>query len=207
VSYLHVDLNVFILATCIAALLQSVGVHKAHIIGTSMGGFIAQEFALNFPSMVSSLVLISTSAGESKTVHAKPFYRNLISQYQPGDNPVQTSKRFFSLICAPGFMETQAELLNAIETITNYKPQSPESYSRQVISILKHNTSSKLKQIHQKTLVIHGKMDELIPVQNGEFLAENIEGSKLIIYDNIGHCPAFECPERLHADILTFLHS
>ena len=67
--------------------------------------------------------------------------------------------------------------------------------------------SDRIPEIKVPTLIVWGKKDKVVKVKNAKDFHQNIEGSQLIIYDEVGHLPMLEAPERSLIDVLTFLKS
>ena len=80
-----------------------------------------------------------------------------------------------------------------------------DAYIRQLTACRAHDVAGRLGEITAPTLVIHGDADPLVRIENGRFLAENIPGAELIVYEGIGHIPEVECYERFNEDLLAFL--
>jgi pimeloyl-ACP methyl ester carboxylesterase len=190
----------------VAGLMRALGVTRAHVVGISMGGFIALELALRHPELVDRLVLTSTSAGGPTHVPAG-FWMRLalrLPRSRRGDIG-KLAKRSYRAIMAPGYARTHPEVIEIIAEIARYRPQTPAGYGRQLHTCLTHNASSRLDAIHAPTLVIHGTQDPLVPVGNGRYLASHIPGARLILYERTGHVPIVERPEDYNRDVLAFL--
>lgn len=187
-----------------AAVLQALGVSQAHIIGISMGGYIALELTLRHPELVDKLVLVATSAGGLS--HAWPSPRMLLMLARRGEQDVgELTRRIYTQLMAPGYAESHPEEMERIVELGRYRPMSNEAYQRQLRAVLRHDVSRRLAQIQAPTLVIHGENDPLIVVKNGLNLARRIPGARLILYPNTGHIPIIERAEEFNRDVLTFL--
>src|SRR5262249_37489972 len=122
-----------------AAVLHTLGVEKAYVVGISMGGFIALELTLQHPEMVEKLVLTSTSAGGKTHVAASPRIQMLLVMPRFGRRePGRAAKRTYNLIMAPGYCRAHPEDWNEIAEVARYRPQSNEAYRRQLGACLKH---------------------------------------------------------------------
>lgn len=190
-----------------AAVLQTLGIAQAHVIGISMGGFIALELALRHPELVEKLVLTATSAGGKTHVRAGwKISWLLVSPRFGRREPGMAAKRTYNLIMAPGYCQHHPDDWEDIATIARHRPQLRDAYRRQLRACLHHNAASRLAQIHQPTLVIHGTLDPLIPVGNGRYLAAHIPGARYIEYSNTGHIPIIERAADYNRDVLAFLN-
>ena len=188
-----------------AAVLQALGVPKASIVGISMGGFIALELALRHPELVEKLVLTGTSAGGPTHVAPSPEMLALLMQNRTGVEIGELSRRSYSQLMAPGFAESHPDDMERVAENARYRPQSPEAYMRQLQTAMSHNVSDRLGQIRVPTLVVHGEVDPLVPVENGRYLAEHIHGAQLICYPNTGHISIVERADDYNRDVLAFL--
>ena len=189
-----------------AAVLRALGVTQAHIIGISMGGYIALELTLRHPELVAKLVLVATSAGGLS--HAWPAPRMLLMLARRGKQEVgELTRRVYTQLMAPGYAESHPDEMARIVELGRYRPMTNDAYRRQLGAVLRHDVSRRLGQIKAPTLVIHGENDPLVVVQNGIHLAQRIPGARLIIYPNTGHIPIIERAERFNRDVLAFLGS
>ncbi len=190
-----------------AAVLRQLGVEHAYVVGISMGGFVALELALRHPELVQKLVLTGTSAGGSTHVAPGAEIGALLVQDRRALEIGELSRRTYTLIMAPGYAEAHPEVMDRIADTARYRPQSPESYMRQLQACLGHNVSDRLEQIQVPTLVVHGEVDPLVPVENGRYLAEHIPGAQLICYPDTGHISIIERADDYNRAVLAFLAS
>ncbi len=190
-----------------AAVLKALGVARANIVGISMGGFISLEVALRHPALVEKLVLTSTSAGGPTHVQPGPEMLAMLGQDRRGMEPGELGRQSYTLIMAPGYAASHPEVMDRIAETARYRPQPFEAYMRQLQACMGHNASDRLGQIHAPTLVVHGEVDPLVPVENGKYLAAHIPGAKLIHYPNTGQIPIVERAHEYNRDVLTFLAS
>ncbi len=196
------------LADDAAALLQALGAAKSHIVGISMGGMVALEFAIRHAELVDRLVLVSTSA--RSLIYALLSPRRLPrilpiflshSEMEPGEQKVW----LLSLLMAPGYPESHPEEMQKIAEIGRCERITKEAFSRQVRACMRHNVSKRLGEIHATTLVIHGEEDPGFVVKYGINLSRRIPGARLIVYPNTGHVVIIERAEEFNRDVLDFL--
>ena len=161
------------MADDLAGLLDIIGISKTHISGSSMGGMIAQQFAIHYPERVNRLILKCTYCGGPKSVPIPEFdssdVDNIIkmaitSQYI-ADNPemVQNFKSWFS------------------------QGTSTVGITHQIEATRSHDTYESLSKITAPTLIITGDSDEAVPPENSKILASQIPNSELVILPNTGH--------------------
>jgi len=188
-----------------AGLIRSLGCGQMHVIGWSMGGFIALEIALLHPELVSKLVLVATSAGG--TAHVPPSWEDsLILFPREMENLEAQIRRIYSSVTAPGYMDSHVEDLNKVAQLIRAGCMSLESFQRQVGAVMTWwGVGDQLNRLCMPTLVVHGECDPLIPCGNGRYLSANIRGAKLLTYPIVGHLPPIEASERFNKDIVDFL--
>ncbi|HEU0025614.1 MAG TPA: alpha/beta fold hydrolase [Ktedonobacterales bacterium] len=192
------------LADDAAALLGALGIARAHVVGISLGGFTALQFALRHPDLLDKLVLVSTSAGGSAHVPPAPEIAAILAP-APGMEVGERAIRHYSQIMAAEFVAAHPEELERIAETARYRPQSAAGYMRQLQAALTHDVADSLHHIIAPTLVIHGDFDPLVPPANGQFLAARISGARHIVYPGVGHIPIIERAEDFNRDVLAFL--
>jgi pimeloyl-ACP methyl ester carboxylesterase len=187
------------------ALADELGIARASLVGISMGGFIALEMALARPAFVERLVLVVTSAGGPTHVPTSP---RIMRALMPGGETVESgegARRVCSLVAGPGFAERHPDAIDEFVAIARHRPMHVDTYLRQLEACRAHDVASRLGEIGVPTLVIHGDTDPLVPLANGQFLAERIAGARLIVYAGVGHIPEVEVDDRFNADLIEFL--
>ena len=186
------------MAADIAAVLDHAKTPRAHIFGISMGGMIAQEFALAYPERTRGLVLGCTNCGASHSVPADPAaIANLIPA--PGIDPIEQARRAFSVACGKAFLNSAAgqEILSqAIAEMGNYPITPMHTFMRQGQAIGGFDSFARLGQIKSPTLIIHGDDDSIVPYPNAEVLQGAIAGSKKHTLNAAGHMFFWEVPDE-----------
>jgi pimeloyl-ACP methyl ester carboxylesterase len=186
-------------------LMGALGIERASLVGISMGGFVALELALAHPEAVERLVLCVTSAGGPTHVSTSPEIMRLL---MPGDAEEETgegARRVCAAVAAPGWAERHPEEIEAFVDIARYRPMSRDAYLRQLAACRAHDVSDRLDRIAAPTLVLHGDVDPLVPLANGEHLAAGIAGARLKVYPDTGHIPEVERADEFNTDLLEFL--
>jgi 3-oxoadipate enol-lactonase len=186
------------LAADIAAVLDHAHTPHAHIFGISMGGMIAQEFALAYPERTRGLVLGCTNCGASHSVPADPAaIANLIPA--PGMDPIEQARRAFSVACGKAFLNSeagQATLTHEIAEMGNYPVSPMHTFMRQGQAIGGFDSFARLGQIKSPTLIIHGDDDSIVPYPNADVLQGAIAGSKKHTLKAAGHMFFWEAPDE-----------
>jgi 3-oxoadipate enol-lactonase len=183
-----------------AAVLDAAGVVAAHVFGVSMGGMIAQEFALQYPKRVRSLILGCTAVGGPHAMQAEPAaIQTLLRQ---GMTPEESREAITPFIYDPA---TPRERINEDMAVRMKWYPTPQGYAGQLQCIFGWEAYSRNAQITVPTLVIHGETDRLIPVANAKLIAERIPGAKLALIAHASHIFETDQPAAAHQAILEFL--
>jgi pimeloyl-ACP methyl ester carboxylesterase len=186
------------------AVLDAVGVERAHVLGISMGGMISQLVALGHPERVNRLVLLSTNFGGPGIVRPNAELISLLYSPPRGTSPEEIVRLALQMITAPGFAEANQELIDELVEYARLQPTPKMVFATQLQAILSSDRSERVRDIRAPTLVIHGDMDPLIPYENGVRLAERIPGARLETLRGVGHVPSFEAPAELAKLVLDF---
>jgi pimeloyl-ACP methyl ester carboxylesterase len=190
------------------AVLDAVGVSRAHVVGYSMGGMISQLIATEHANRVVRLVLVSTHFGGGDTVAPTPRALQLFDAEQMlsrGRDAASIMRFTMELLTANGFVDRNPEVLAQMVNNVRAEPTSPIAFMSQVQAIIGSNRGEIVRSIQKPTLIVHGTEDELVPVGNGHLLHERIPGSRLQILQGVGHMPMLEAPQQLAETILAFL--
>ena len=184
-----------------AAVLDAAGVQSADIYGISMGGMIAQEFAIQYPSRVRKLILGCTACGGPKVVRAEPEVNQVLMMRgnMTVEEGIQAGVPF---IYDPGTPRARIDEDLAIRRRTY--PQ-PDAYLAQLQGVLMWESYSRLNQIKAPTLVIHGETDRLVPPGNGKLIADSIPGARLVMIPHASHIYMTDQPEASHRAVMDFL--
>lgn len=187
-------------------LMDSLNIQAAHIVGVSMGGFIAQQIAISNPEKVRSLVLISTHFGGPNAVSADN--RTLAMMFASPTETVtmeQALKMRYSVAYSSKFIQENKALLKQIQTWVEQNPQPLSARLHQAAASYTFNVESEVKQISVPTLILQGSNDRMVPPKNAEMLADSISTSKLALIEAGPHMSIFEYYEKVNNAIINFL--
>ncbi|MDH3665274.1 MAG: alpha/beta fold hydrolase [Alphaproteobacteria bacterium] len=188
-----------------AGLLDVLNVEAAHIVGASMGGMIAQNFAVMHPQRIHSLTSIMSTSGHRSLPGADPLVSRHLFRTRPtsGDREavIAHNMRTVELIGSPAYPideETRREMCSLSFDRCYYPPGFP----RHVAAIVEDgDRRERLMKIHEPTLVIHGREDRLVPLAGGIDTAEHVPGARLEIIDGMGH----NLPQPLWPQIINLI--
>jgi len=191
-----------LMASDAAAVLDAAGIESAHVFGVSMGGMVAQEFALQYPKRVQSLILGCTAVGGPAAVRAEPEAIQMLMRREKM-SPEQAAEAAVPFIYDPTTARARID-----EDLAIRRPwfPSPAGYAAQLQGILGWESYSRINQIVAPTLVIHGEADRLVPPGNAKLIAERIPGAKLVMIPHASHLFLTDQTEVSHHAILQFLN-
>lgn len=189
-----------------AGLLDAIGIDDAHIMGRSMGGMIAQHFALRYPQRVRSLILMCTDCGGSY-YKSDPEYEHSFSdtEHMKKLTLEERYRENMRWLVSQEFIDKNPELIKeSIIKLMEY-PTPPQGFAGQTQAIEGHNTYERLAEIKAPTLVIHGDADRVNLVENARILASRIPNAELVILKNMKHMFMLEAKEETTRIVLDFL--
>lgn len=179
------------MAQDVITLMDDLHIEKAHILGGSMGGIIAQYVALNFTDRVLSLICIGTTSGDKALPPPQKevldfFSTLMISQNQPVESIINNKLKLFKIYSHPDYFDednTRNQLMTAFNRANN-----PAGFKRLMLAMVcAEPRTDKLKQLKLPSLIIHGDYDPAFSLEHGKQLAECIVGSHLEIIEKMGH--------------------
>ena len=168
-------------------LLTELGVAQAHVVGSSMGGMIAQRMAIEFPDRVLSLTSMMSSTGEQEYGQPTPEAAEVLFSSRPADRNgyVATAER--ELVWASRRYGDAARL-RALAAASYDRAYYPAGIPRQLAAmILDGSRADALETLNVPTLVIHGLDDTLIDPRGGRRTAELVPGARLLLVEDMGH--------------------
>ena len=188
----------------VVALLDHLRVRKAHVLGTSLGGFVAQELALERPDLVDRLVLVCTSYGSGGPESMSPWaLADMIGL--PSLSAEGAVRRGLAAATSEAY---RAERPEEFEQIVGWRladSLSLSAYYEQMRAGARFDASAEVGRITSPTLVIHGAEDRYVPVANAVALAEAIPGARLRVLEDAGHLVFIERFADVNREIVTYL--
>jgi pimeloyl-ACP methyl ester carboxylesterase len=171
-------------------LLDALSIDKAHIVGASMGGMIAQHIAFTYPKRVLSLTSIMSTTGNPKLPPAQKAALDVLTKRPKSmaeDVLVEHGMKIGRTIGSPGY-PADDERLRATTTLNLRRSFYPAGMPRQLAAIIDDGCRrERLRGITVPTLVIHGEADPLVPLAAGQDTAAHIPGSRLKAIPGMGH--------------------
>lgn len=193
------------MANDIVVLMDGLNIVKAHLVGVSMGGMIAQVFAIEHPNRILSLTCVMTTTGDTGLPPAKPEVLRLFFTPRPAlpdlESYLQHKLRVYRLYNHPD--DYDENKMRSIYSRSYQRAKDyPAGFNRHLLAIVcAEGRGPQLKQIEIPSLIIHGDIDPVFPVAHGEQLASCIAHSHLKIIKNMGH----GMPQRIYRDMIHWI--
>lgn len=177
-------------------LLDALELERAHMVGASMGGMIAQVVAATYPERTRSLVSIMSTSGRPGLPMGKPEAVAMLSAQPEGTEREQLiahGMKLRSVISGPGYQTDPATMRALVERNIDRR-YYPQGAARQYLAIMASGPRADLlKTVKVPTLVLHGEDDPLLPVECGRDVAALVPGAKIETFPGWGH----DVPERM----------
>jgi pimeloyl-ACP methyl ester carboxylesterase len=172
------------------ALLDALGIARAHVVGVSMGGMIAQHVAAAVPERVLSLTSVMSTTGNRRLPRARPeAIRALAGRPMAGDPEalIAYAKRTARIIGSPAYPADEARLDRRVRRDFERAFHPPGAVRQMAAIIADGDRRPMLRTIRVPTLVIHGADDPLVPLAGGKDTAANIPDARLMTIPGMGH--------------------
>jgi pimeloyl-ACP methyl ester carboxylesterase len=172
-----------------AGLLDALAIDRAHVVGASMGGMIAQTLAIEHAPRVRTLTSIMSTTGAADLPPARPEAMAVLMTPIPTERAaaIERGVSTYTTIGSPAYPPDAAELRAMLEQAFD-RGVHPEGVARQLVAILASGSRrEKLGAVRAPTLVIHGLADPLVPIEGGRDTAASIPGAELLEIEGMGH--------------------
>lgn len=180
----------------VAALCECLGVKRAHVLGSSSGGYVAQQLAVTHPDLVLSLMLV----GAPLSLQERPVFADEVEQLVDpiSEEWVRDSLAWYRLLhaVAPDYIE---------DRVQDGLSMPAAVWKASMRGLFEAVPPTDVGSISAPTLILWGAHDHLLPRSHQETLAARIPGARFTIYPGTGHLVLWECPERVAADAWAFV--
>ncbi len=187
-----------------AALLGALGIPRAHVLGVSLGGMVAQELALRHPGRVERLVLACTTPGGKAAVRPSDEALSAFIR-SPEGSPEEDLRRMIPFLYTERFAREHPGEIDAFVARRISHPTSLLGHASQLAAAIGHATGGRLSAVRAPTLVIAGTEDRLVPPANSRTIASLVPGAKLVLLPGAPHRLFAECAEAFNREVLDFL--
>jgi 3-oxoadipate enol-lactonase len=192
------------MADDVLAVLDDAGIQQASLVGTSLGGMIAQELALAHPERVDKLVLVATIPGGP---HSRPM--PLGTSYLFAAAPFMTSQaklqEFVATTLGPTTLRRRPKVARRLAARKLAHPQSESAWRAQTAAGMLFNPLGRQRRITQPTLVVQGTADQIVAPANAEVLAGLVPDARVQRFEGAGHLLYWEQPKRFVRVVTDFL--
>jgi len=193
-------------AADLSALLTWLGIDRAHIVGFSMGGVIAQRFAINYPEHTRGLVVAASSSVVNRRAAQYYLDRAQLAEAQ-GLGAIRATAVEEAAAC---FAVSPAEVVEAYREVRRAGVRDPRGHAkaaRAMASLHERPLTEELKKVQSPALVITGERDVFCPPRASEIIHEKIARSTLRVVPAVGHCLHWEDVVGFNAAVIEFLSS
>jgi pimeloyl-ACP methyl ester carboxylesterase len=195
---------------CVEAFCEKLGLGEVAMVGNSMGGFIAAEVAIQFPSRVSRLVLVSAAGISSTNIRRRPI---LLAGRIATAIATNTAARDRELASRPitrhlslAFVARHPKLLRADLAYEGFfKGTSKPGFDDALRACLDYDFTDRLPEVRVPTLIVWGENDSIIPVRDANEFERLIPDSRKVVMQETGHIPMAERPQAFNDLLLEFL--
>ncbi|MBM3683502.1 MAG: alpha/beta fold hydrolase [Actinobacteria bacterium] len=182
------------MASDTVGLLDALGVERAHVLGASLGGMVAQTLAIDHPTRVASLTSLMSTTGEADVLLPDADVLPLLLTPPPADRngAIAAAVHWIEVVGSPDHLDREAAADLAARAYD--RGFHPEGTVRQLAAVLASGSrADALAQLRLPTLVIHGTEDRLLRPEGGRRTAELVPGARLVEVPGMGHDlpPAF----------------
>jgi pimeloyl-ACP methyl ester carboxylesterase len=191
-------------------LMDYLGIEKAHILGVSMGGMIAQEIAINYPGRVGKLILGCTAAGKNGASGISAVFPEALGLSEDNTYDDVRSlpiRKVVNSLCSYGFNKCHYRWLVAQLARVFFRFSSQVGLRGQLEAIMGHVTFDRLQKISSPTMVITGTEDRIVTPGSSEELVDVIPGARLVRFEGGSHTFFIEERGRFNREVLDFLGS
>jgi pimeloyl-ACP methyl ester carboxylesterase len=198
------EYSIALMASDATELLHALGIGKAHVVGISMGGYIAQEMALEQPDRLDRLVLLATTCGGPEYLELTKDLWNETAAFRnlPPDEMI---RKGMALAAAPGFARKYPELIEQGVGVRMEILQPLYAFTRQAAAAFNFNSKDRAHLIRCPTLIIAGAQDRVMPLQLTQGLASRIPNVRFKVYPDTGHLIFLEKSREINRAIIDFL--
>jgi pimeloyl-ACP methyl ester carboxylesterase len=198
------EYSIKMLADDAYALLKNLGLARAHVLGASMGGFIAQQLALDHPELVKSLILCCTSFGGKNSVLAPWGTWKPLLEIE-GLGPDEIIRRGHGLAYSADYAQHHPDEMDNLVKLQLANSVPRYAWLRQFWAGAKFDLESRVAEIKAPTLIMTGSEDLLVPSENSKLLEAKIAGARRATIAGAGHVVFIERAEEFNKIVLDFL--
>ena len=188
----------------IVAVLDAARISRAHVLGASLGGMVAQELAISHPERVDGLVLACTAPGWPFT-YPMPVASIRAIASATRMTAVAARRRHVENALSADTVRHRPELVNRLLELQGSRPADADVLPAQAAAGARYAGGLRQRRIGARTLVLHGGADRVVDPRNGRLLAQRIPGARLAMFPELGHLLFWEDPDGFADEVASFL--
>ena len=192
------------MAQDVLAVLDHAGIKQASVLGTSLGGMIAQELALAHPDRVDRLVLVATVPGGPRS-RPMPLGTTYLFAVSPFLTDKARLRQFVNNALGPSTLRRRPKIARRLAAAKLAHPQSQAAWRAQVAAGMLFNPLGRQRDLTQPTLIVQGTADRVVGPGNAEALADLLPSARVELLDGAGHLLYWEQPRRFARMVAGFL--
>ncbi|MDE0364238.1 MAG: alpha/beta hydrolase [Gammaproteobacteria bacterium] len=190
----------------LVGLMDTCGIDRAHVLGMSMGGIIAQHAAASFPSRVRTLISMMSTSGAPDLPHpSAEVIELMMSQPSSPEEALALALEKRARFIGSGHAEPDDIARSRVEALME-RSHDPEGVARQMRAVTAAaGDLSRFEKISCPTLVLHGDEDQLVPIEHGRDTARRIQGAEFEVIQGMGHATPEGVGAQISAAVLGFI--
>jgi pimeloyl-ACP methyl ester carboxylesterase len=200
----HGSFSVADMAGDILAVLDGAGISRAHVMGVSLGGMVAQELAIDHPDRVGDLVLVSTTPGWPFAYPMPAVSAALIARTGSLTREVAARRHAENALSARTVVD-RPEVADRLVALQDMRLADPRAWAAQAAAGAGYTGRLRQTRVRARTLVLHGSADTVVDPGNGKLLADRIPGAQLVMFPELGHLLFWEDPDGFVDAVTSFL--
>jgi 3-oxoadipate enol-lactonase len=191
----------------VVAVLDQAGIARAHVLGVSLGGMVAQELAAGHPERVDGLVLVSTSPGWPFAFPMPAATAGLLMMTAGQLPGADALRRHAENALSADAVERHPDLVSRLVELHQSHPADPRAAAAQAAAGASYVSRLRQRRIRARTLILHGTADAVVDPRNARLLARRIRGARLVEFPGLGHLLCWQDPARFAAEVSAFLRA
>ena len=188
----------------VVAVLDAAGIRRAHVMGASLGGMVAQELAIAHPERVDGLILACTAEGWP-FAYPMPAASVRMLAATAGLTAEAALRRYTENALSARTVRDHPELVSRLVEIQRSRPADTAALSAQAAAGARYAGRLRQRRIRARTLVLQGRADTVVDPRNARLLADRIPGAELVIFPELGHLLFWEDPDGFADATASFL--
>jgi 3-oxoadipate enol-lactonase len=188
----------------VVAVLDDAGVRRAHVMGVSLGGMVAQELAIDHPERLDALVLVSTTPGWPFGYPMPAVSVQLMAAARGMTREVALRRHAENALSART-IQRHPELVERLVELQRSSPVAPGAWAAQAAAGARYAGHLRQTRIRARTLILQGAADTVVDPRNGKLLADRIPDAHLVIFPELGHLLFWQDPDGFAGAVTSFL--